>query len=91
MSEFESFMLTGVDPCEVSFIECITRIGPSWTYALHCHPSRLVSNINLCRKLMARVEDNPMAPYVNVVPDATLEFDSWFLEANGKRVGSRWP
>ena len=72
---------------ELSLTECALRLGPSFIYTLHVHPREQLSTMYLLKRLGAVTAENPFAPFVNLVLDATTPLE-WWLEANGKSYGS---
>lgn len=64
------------------------HLQPSSIFELHIHPSQLVGTRRLLRKLGCDVEENPFAPYVNLVLDKELGMVEWYaVDANGDAVG----
>ena len=64
------------------------RLGPAFVYDLYVHTSLQLEIRTMLRQLCADVKDNPLAPYVNLHPDDSLDPDEWYLVANGIAWGS---
>lgn len=64
------------------------RIGPAFTYDLLIHPSMTLEIQYFLKRHMLVTSENPLAPYVNVVPCPDLAIEEWYLRANDKAVGS---
>jgi hypothetical protein len=74
--------------CEVSLEDCAARLAPAFVYTLTVHPTQLVWTRQLLKKMGAAVQDNPFAPYVNVLTDVTLERGEWHLSDGNAAVGT---
>lgn len=85
---YEPLMRGGsVDISQTSLSEAAQKIGPAFSYNLYVASPYLNYSRRVAASLLADNKDNPFAPYLNVLPDDSLGRE-WYLEANGKRVGS---
>jgi hypothetical protein len=71
--------------------EAALQCGPSFVYTLHVHPSHLFEARNLLTQWGVSTSNSPLAPWVGLQPHNRLLPGEWYLEANGKKVGSRSP
>lgn len=81
-------------PCNLSkhSLELAARkIGPSFTYNLYVHSIRLLQARNIVWSIVAHVQKNPFAPYVNIIECPVFGEGEWCLEAGDKRCGSSLP
>jgi hypothetical protein len=78
-------------PCSLSQVgmeEMALYLGPSFVYELTVHPAMELEAVNVLKNYGAATVGNPMAPYVNLKTDLTLEPREWMMEANGRCAGT---
>jgi hypothetical protein len=75
-----------VDPCPTAIRMAMLELGPSFTYTLYVHPRELLSYQHHIREWVGNVE---LAYGLNICEHPKLDFFEWYVEANGRRVGSK--
>jgi hypothetical protein len=74
--------------CVTALEEMARHLAPSSIFELHINPAQVIWTRTLLRKLSCDVEENPFAPYVNLVLEKTLGLLEWYVvDANGKAIG----
>lgn len=76
--------------CNLSFHsleQCALNMRPSHSYKLYVTPTLYTTAVSICRRMAAIVEDNPFAPYVNIIINKTLGPWEWFIEGD---AGDAW-
>jgi hypothetical protein len=68
----------------------VMKVGASFVYDVHVSEMATFDAIKMMRELGANRLLDHFSPYFNVVTDPELSgWGPWFVEANGKRYGSR--
>lgn len=78
--------------CDISgttLAEAAFTLGPSFTYDLYVNPRYFLEARSILRRLACDVADNPLAPYINLCTNSTLDLYEWYLVANGRSAGSK--
>jgi hypothetical protein len=89
-ARYEDLMTVGVDLSTSSLEEALYRaryVPPQLSLTVGAGLG--VFAIRMLRDLGSMVKGNPLAPWVNVEVDPSLGPYEWYLEANGRRVGSK--
>jgi hypothetical protein len=64
------------------------QLAPSSIFELHINPAQTIWTRTLLRKIGCDVEENPFAPYVNLVLDKSLGLVEWYVvDGNGLALG----
>lgn len=72
----------------VALEEIAHHLAPSNIFELHINRAQLIWVRTLLRKLGCDVEENPFAPFVNLILDDSLELVEWYVvDGNGKALG----
>jgi hypothetical protein len=72
--------------CRHTLTNAALRLGPAFVYELAVSVGALMEARSLLRRLACDVENNPMAPYINLKPDCTLKPSEWYLKIPGGEV-----
>lgn len=78
-----------VDLCVVALEEAARCLGPAFVYTLTVRTGDTIWVRAMLRKMGADVQDNPFAPYVNLVTDEALAPHEWHLSDGKRAVGSK--
>ena len=78
-----------MDLSEISMQEVAHRLGPAFVYELHVRDSIVVWARGFLKKMNADTQNNPFAPYVNILTDNDLDSGEWYVTANQNSVGSK--
>ena len=74
--------------CQTALEAVASRLLPSSIFELHINPAQLIWVRTLLRKIGCDVEENPFAPYVNLIVDKSLGLVEWYVvDANGVAIG----
>jgi hypothetical protein len=72
--------------CAMTLTQAVVKLGPSFVYDLWVSPAALHEARSLLRRLAADVEDNPLAPYVNLHLGPGMKPFEWFVTLPGKKI-----
>lgn len=75
---------TACDFSEFALQEAARKLGPSFVYEMRVSSRELLEARALLKRHLCSVVDNPLAPFVSLVEDASYKTFEWSLAANGK-------
>lgn len=74
--------------CAQGIEEAAWFLGPAFMYELWVPKHEQLAAQFWVRKHCGHVQDNPLAPYLNVLVDPKLPSGAWYVGANGKYFGN---
>ena len=85
---YKPYHHTNMALSQTALEEIARYMAPSSIFELHINPAQLIWVRTLLRKLGCDVEENPFAPYVNLITDRALGLVEWYVvDGNGLAIG----